>query len=70
MLGDSPSGGGGRGDPTAEVMGAALLGGRAMNVPEGSCGRCDAYQEGLCVERNMAVGPADPGCLAFIDAGG
>ena len=69
MLGDTPSGGG-RGDPTAEVMGTALLGGRAMNAPDGSCGRCDAYQEGLCVERNLAVGATDPGCLAFIDAGG
>jgi hypothetical protein len=58
------------GEPTADGMGVALLGGRAMNAPDGSCGRCDAYQDGLCVERNLAVGPADPGCLAFIDAGG
>lgn len=37
-----------------------------LNLPDGVCGRCIAFEEGRCTERNFLVGERDPGCEMFI----
>jgi hypothetical protein len=37
-----------------------------LSLPEGTCGRCISFQEGLCTERNFLVKERDPGCDFFI----
>ena len=38
---------------------------RVADVPGGACGRCSAFQDGMCQERQMLVGATDPGCVLF-----
>jgi hypothetical protein len=38
-------------------------------APEGACGACSAFAAGLCRERGVLVGPADPGCDLYVPAG-
>ncbi len=38
----------------------------AAVTPEGSCGTCSAYRDGLCVERGLTVGERDPGCGMWV----
>ncbi len=38
---------------------------RVGDVPGGACGRCSAFSEGWCEERQMLVGVGDPGCVMF-----
>ncbi|MFT8945965.1 MAG: phage terminase large subunit family protein [Acetobacter aceti] len=35
------------------------------DAPEGSCGRCSAFKDGQCIERDFTVRAIDPGCDFF-----
>lgn len=38
-------------------------------LPPGQvCGRCAAFKDGRCSDREMSVQPADPGCVLFVQA--
>lgn len=37
-----------------------------FNAPEGACGACSAFKDGLCQERGCYVGPSDPGCDLYV----
>lgn len=37
-----------------------------FNAPEGACGACSAFKDGLCQERGCHVGPSDPGCDLYV----
>jgi hypothetical protein len=39
--------------------------GMLEQAPIGSCGRCSAFQNGHCTDRNLTVGFKDPGCVLF-----
>jgi hypothetical protein len=41
-----------------------------LNLPEGTCGRCIAFEEGRCTERSFLTSEADPGCELFIERAG
>lgn len=36
------------------------------SVPDGTCGRCDAFEDGLCTERQLKVQARDVGCPLFV----
>jgi hypothetical protein len=38
---------------------------RVGDIPGGACGRCSAFSDGWCEERQMRVGVGDPGCVLF-----
>jgi phage terminase large subunit len=38
----------------------------AAVTPEGSCGTCSAYRDGVCDERGLTVGERDPGCGLWV----
>lgn len=47
--------------PTVPVLGT---------LPAGVCGRCSAYEDGLCTERGFRVGERDVGCVGYVEADG
>jgi hypothetical protein len=52
--------------PEAATPLDALRAKLAAVTPEGSCGTCSAYRDGLCVERGLTVGERDPGCGMWV----
>ena len=38
-----------------------------ITLPEGTCGRCIAFQEGRCTERNFLVAETAPGCDLYLE---
>ena len=38
------------------------------DIPEGTCGRCDAFAHGMCTLRGLQVGQTDPGCELYVAA--
>jgi hypothetical protein len=41
-----------------------------LSLPEGTCGRCIAFEEGRCTERNFLTSDRSPGCDLFIERSG
>lgn len=40
-----------------------------QSLPPGQvCGRCSAFKDGRCSDRDVSVQPADPGCVLWVDA--
>lgn len=39
---------------------------KIADTTEGTCGRCTAFQEGQCLERDYRVGVNDPGCVLYV----
>lgn len=41
-----------------------------IRTPDGTCGRCIAFEEGRCNERNFLVAATAPGCDLYLERGG
>ena len=39
---------------------------KIADTTEGTCGRCTAFQDGQCLERDYRVGANDPGCVLYV----
>jgi hypothetical protein len=37
-----------------------------MDTPDGTCGRCSAFEAGNCTARGLVVQPKDPGCSIYV----
>ncbi|WP_431860183.1 phage terminase large subunit family protein [Azospirillum sp.] len=35
-------------------------------LPDGVCGRCSAFKEGMCTERDLRVRERDPSCIVYV----
>ena len=39
---------------------------QVADTTEGTCGRCTAFKDGQCLERDYRVGANDPGCVLYV----